>query len=132
MMVTDFESDDDSQVIMKVRDSNSNREWRKEKMTEIVTVYEKKTDSKIDSDSKRYRGSDRHWQPMTLIMTRKETMTVTLTDTITITNCDCEKDGHNELIYIKNDKEVTRTETVVKIVAVTVRVKNTEASNTDS
>lgn len=69
---------------------------------------------------------------MTLIMTRKETMTVTLTDTITITNCDCEKDGHNELIYIKNDKEVTRTETVVKIVAVTVRVKNTEASNTDS
>lgn len=29
-------------------------------MTEIVTVYEKKTDSKIDSDSKRYRGSDRH------------------------------------------------------------------------
>lgn len=53
-------------------------------------------------------------------MTRKETMTVTLTDT---TVCDCEKDGHNELIYIKNDKEVTRTETVVKIVAVTVRVK---------
>ena len=45
-----------------------------------------------------------------------------------------EKDGHNELIYIKNDKDVTRTETVVKIVAVTVRVKNTEtdkASNTD-
>lgn len=69
---------------------------------------------------------------MTLIMTRKETMTVTLTDT---TVCDCEKDGHNELIYINNDKEVTRTETVVKIVAVTVRVKNTEtdkASNTDS
>lgn len=29
-------------------------------------------------------------------------MTVTLTDT---TVCDCEKDGHNELIYIKNDKD---------------------------
>lgn len=29
-------------------------------MIEIVIVYEKKIDSKIDSDSKRYRGSDRY------------------------------------------------------------------------
>lgn len=62
-------------------------------------------------------------------------MIVIFIDIIIIINCDCEKDGYNEFIYIKNDKEVIRIEIVVKIVVVIVRVKNIEidkVSNIDS